>query len=936
MEKSGSKLFIIMNNLNRFILFSIAIVMSICGSVSAREFRALSTNDGLSDLVVNCIYKDSIGYIWLGTGSALDRFDGTRVRSFWIPGDNAMLKRVNSITETSDGSILIGNGNGLYILERNAVSLAPFASDKINFKVNALLQKDGRIYAATQRGLFIIGESGAPVEHIMPHSDIMSESNTIEDIKADSSGNIWMSSAEGLLLYNEGSLRHFHLDTDSNSIKKIMPVGDRIYMSAKNGDILELDPSTGKFYVRHHLDNTLISSLSTDGNDILYIGTDGGGVTAYSTKSGKIVEHLTHDSRLIRAGDLRSNSVYSILIDDKGLLWVGYYQAGLDYTPTRRDIFDVYGYSSFDSEEKTVRAIAIDGEEKLIGTREGLYYINEATHQSAYFCSPTIRANMIFAIKKHKDRYYIGTFNGGMYVFDPLTLQMDEFDPDNEAFKNEAIFSIVTDKDDNMWIGTSKGLFRYADGRQTAHYTDNNSRLPHGNVYEIYFDSAGRGWICTDSGICIWDGSNLRDDGFPKGFPNKEKIRDVYETSDHTLYFVPDKGKIFSTNLPLTEFGYPDIFGEGDNPSASFIIEDSEHNLWIGLSSGLVCYNPASRSYIFSDVDGLPGTIFTLCPPVIDDNGDIWFGNSRGLVHLDYAKFQSSDYEYGKTVISEVLANGKLKAIKASANTTDIQEVTIRGGETPVSFQFADLSFIEPYYQLYEYMLDGVDSDWRILSGKSEVTYFNLPGGHYRMMLRYAGDNESETVMNVIVKNRINWIEIMLGTLLILSICSALYLYIQHRRHSRATTADRNDTAEPSDIHKPHATNSDHQEKYRTTRLSDKECRTLNKKLEELMKIKKPYINADLKIADLAVQLSTSAHTLSFLFNQYLKKNYYDYINEYRVAEFKQMVDAGETSRYTLTAMSERCGFSSRASFFRHFKKFTGITPSEYIKNRQK
>ena len=102
------------------------------------------------------------------------------------------------------------------------------------------------------------------------------------------------------------------------------------------------------------------------------------------------------------------------------------------------------------------------------------------------------------------------------------------------------------------------------------------------------------------------------------------------------------------------------------------------------------------------------------------------------------------------------------------------------------------------------------------------------------------------------------------------------------------------------------------------------------------METKKPYINPDLKIADIAAELSTSSHAMSFLFNQYLKKNYYDYINEYRVEEFKRMVKAGDTSRFTLTAMSERCGFSSRASFFRHFKKFCGITPSEYIKHAQK
>lgn len=106
-------------------------------------------------------------------------------------------------------------------------------------------------------------------------------------------------------------------------------------------------------------------------------------------------------------------------------------------------------------------------------------------------------------------------------------------------------------------------------------------------------------------------------------------------------------------------------------------------------------------------------------------------------------------------------------------------------------------------------------------------------------------------------------------------------------------------------------------------------------RLDRLMKENRPYTNPDLKIADLAVTLGVSQHSLSFLFNQYLDKSYYDYVNEYRVKEFKVLIDAGDNERYTLTAMSEMCGFSSRASFFRHFKKLTGITPNEYIKQQR-
>ena len=94
-----------------------------------------------------------------------------------------------------------------------------------------------------------------------------------------------------------------------------------------------------------------------------------------------------------------------------------------------------------------------------------------------------------------------------------------------------------------------------------------------------------------------------------------------------------------------------------------------------------------------------------------------------------------------------------------------------------------------------------------------------------------------------------------------------------------------------------------------------------------------PHESAHIKIADLANVANTSSHALSYLFNQYLQKSYYDYINEFRVEEFKNIIQQKKYSQYTLEALSEHCGFSSRASFFRSFKKVTGITPNEYIKN---
>ena len=126
------------------------------------------------------------------------------------------------------------------------------------------------------------------------------------------------------------------------------------------------------------------------------------------------------------------------------------------------------------------------------------------------------------------------------------------------------------------------------------------------------------------------------------------------------------------------------------------------------------------------------------------------------------------------------------------------------------------------------------------------------------------------------------------------------------------------------------------EEKYKTNKVNLEECKRLTEKLEIIMQSNKPYTNPDLKIADLASLIGTSAHTMSYLFNQYLNRNYYDYINDYRITEFKSLVEQDEYSKYTLSALAELCGFSSRASFFRYFKKVTGITPNEYIRSIDK
>lgn len=77
-------------------------------------FRGLTGADGLSDLTVAALYKDSCGYVWIGTSTTVERFDGIRVKRYPIPGANEKLKWVNTICETSGNRIWMGNDMGLW------------------------------------------------------------------------------------------------------------------------------------------------------------------------------------------------------------------------------------------------------------------------------------------------------------------------------------------------------------------------------------------------------------------------------------------------------------------------------------------------------------------------------------------------------------------------------------------------------------------------------------------------------------------------------------------------------------------------------------------------------------------------------------------------------------------------------------------------------
>jgi len=119
-------------------------------------------------------------------------------------------------------------------------------------------------------------------------------------------------------------------------------------------------------------------------------------------------------------------------------------------------------------------------------------------------------------------------------------------------------------------------------------------------------------------------------------------------------------------------------------------------------------------------------------------------------------------------------------------------------------------------------------------------------------------------------------------------------------------------------------------EKYKKSGLDKESAETIKSKLIDLMDKQKPYLDSELTLNKLAEMLSVSSHHLSEVINSSIGKTYYDFVNEYRVEEFKRKLIDPSTSNYNLLSIAFDSGFKSKTSFNTIFKKYTNKTPSEY------
>ena len=745
-------------------------------------FTTLGTRDGLPNSSISAMVQDPRGFLWLGTQAGLVRYDGY---SFKLYENEPFVENVLSHNQVQtlflDGDTLwIGTYGGLNRLDLATNRLSSFQNDNTkpdslrdNLVVSIARDAQGWLWVGTAQGLDRMDEEKGTFIHYGPHADgtgipqIM-----IRDLHLDRSGRLWVAtSGSGLYLYQNASDSFFTIGADKNNSEalpspSVMSISEdpqgNLWFATWNGGISVLeDPVRFRFRTIRLQDDRLYFVNAQD-PELVYAGTWGGGLFIYSKKSGEIEGIKTADG----TGSVPNDVVYSCLLDEYRVLWIGTNGGGLARSePSEKR------YKAYISNSENPRSLSPGKATSILEDREGKLWIgvygsglNVLDRSTGIFkhywhdpkkkeSLPNDIVNALY--QDSKGILWVAT-NEGLARYNPETDSFTTYLPDPEnsgSISDSVVYALKEAPGYKLWVGTyTKGLdLLDIESGIFTHFPPNeqDDHFPQdGLVYALEYDTKGNLWIGYNNGLDRYEqGRFIRyryDRTNEKGI-SSNTIRHIYRDSRGTMWFGTVGGGLSHYDPGMNQFIHISKKNGIPHNTVRSIIEDAEGNLWIGTAIGI--------GYI--DKQGFAFRGFSLFNELKDRefhtgvwktrDGHLFFGGQNILYEINPDTVVKEKIP-PSLLISDIIINGKSLWNDSSASTPPyITSLNLSYGRNNVSFFFATNDLQESNRNMFSYKLEGFDKTWSVPSPEHVVSYTNLPGGSYVLKVRAAN---SEGVWN--------------------------------------------------------------------------------------------------------------------------------------------------------------------------------------------
>ena len=709
-------------------------------ALTRNGFKTIDSRDGLPSNWVADIALDKNGYLWLATPGALCRYDGVSFTAYrHRHGDDTSIQSnfVTKIATTDDG-VYAGTDTGLSFLSfadgkfHRCLITDGESTVKTSRHVMSIVSKGGiTLYTDTEGELYANTPGDRLTFKRVPHKfGTYSICACGEDrLLAVNDKHIYLLTADG-----RNVLAHSTLTPGSANKVNVSYIAQTgtAYVGNGLGHDSEAFSVKGNTLRRSgtYTPQNLMEAVWHDGKTVF--ATDGYGIIV--TGEGVTEHYNTANSNI--SGDV----VYTLLNDRTGGLWAGTYRAGLNCNVNKNTDFTMLDKASGDLTFNIVTAVVPTNDKIYIGLDGGgLNIYDRKTGRTAAFNTRNsdIPGDNIVSMTFDGTSLWMAVYTKGLVQYTPttgeFTLLPMPSSKDNADYNN--VWCLLDDGEGNIWIG----------GSQLYIYNKVGRRFSPGPITDNVTCSS----ICSD-GRHVWLSSNAsgiykidkRRRKVVEHYTSKEgerpslpsnKIKYVHADTHGNVWFTAENIGFFSLDTATGDIKPHDIAEGLTSQQVVSMTEDATGRLWIGTDGGgMFSYDMAEgmfRSYAGND--DIPHT-FTYSAAVTH-NGTAYMGTLYGLLCFKPTRLGDSSAPYA-------VSFNDLTLMDKSRSTFNLY-----GGAGNVSLDynqnFFTVSFSVPTLHMpgsrkFSCRLDGFEDEWRYLGDMREVSYTNVPPGHYKLYVR--------------------------------------------------------------------------------------------------------------------------------------------------------------------------------------------------------
>ena len=720
-------------------------------------FKTLDAHNGLTISQINCILKDSRGYVWLGTPAGLYRYDGYTFHNFQCnsqDGSSLPDSYIISIQETLEGTLWIETAAGFCIYHPQGENFEPnvvYIDRHKNFWA-AIPNKGVVAYNMQQQLLYEFGYTddahGVPQGNITSISecrdgalivyedgrivccDVMRQQHTVwkndyiaqQHLRKSSTLNAFADQMDNIWLYGQGTLMLYNKNTNTWNTT----IGDQLGMTGNNTD-------------------NSVNGMAGDRKGNIWIGTDRNGLIRANVNTLEMEPVAPRAiNNIAQMPSQEVIGIQSVYIDDTDLLWIGTEKSGLAYYGD-----NIYKFQSLINGDIT--AIAEDEAGKIwYGTGDkGIIDYDGPLASYKVTCMTTTPDGSLWVGSKQNGITRIKDGNSTFYstARDSMKTVIDDH-----------INALSSDKSGNLWIATNGGLQVYNPQMNTfSSYTKENGMLNTNNITSLFYGTNNSLLIGTAEGLVILNLSNREKTVLTGNSSNVESftnnyITQVYEDSRGLLWIGTREG----INILNPVNDDLSVLTEKDglcNNSICGIAEDKNHSIWITTSNG-VCRIVVQRDhedgtfnyglYNYSISDGLQSNEFNMGSILTKKNGEVLFG---GLYGVNWVRHSSKDEQASlpRVMLTQLFVGEQeiLTGVNYDGNIilpqalNESNRIELKNNQSTITIKFAAGNYNQGERLQFMYWMEGLDNDWRngdaLLHG---VRFNDLGSGDYKLHVK--------------------------------------------------------------------------------------------------------------------------------------------------------------------------------------------------------